>query len=317
MQQLTEEGLKKGVLWHFRQNKTPFKNETIKNLKSIEEETKDSKQEKIVQGNFEDKEERLHTPTLEKQINWNNRFETPPQRIFPELDGIAKYQGKDKTVFTSQSTKKQEDSASEEVRVSEEQVVEEVNKLRKGIAKAEKTIPEGPGDKKKDNVPTQEVVDIINQQREEERLKTPYANLSLPSDYMTYEEMLKQCVSPKMKELEKIFEEQGERMEWERIVNETSKSIAKDKPVESMCSPAVGNFTDLLRCAVQRNIVEKLETHDVIKKYNDLNKNFEVRVKEENREVDEKNVNDKRAQKSPKQIDYQKKRGVESKESRS
>lgn len=241
MQQVIEKDLKKGILWHFRQYKTLFKNEDGEN-----------KQEKIVQDQSMDKkEERLQTPPLEKQIAQNDRFEMPLQRIFPELDELIKYQGENRMVFNSESNKKKDDSVSEEVRVMEEQVVEEVNKLRKGISKAKKTIPEGSGDKKKDNVLTQEVVDIINKQRKEERLKKPYKNLSLPSDYMSYEDLLKECVSPKMNELKKIFEEQGENMEWECIVNETLRSIARVKPVETMCLPAVGNYTDLLRCAVQ------------------------------------------------------------------
>jgi hypothetical protein len=42
-----------------------------------------------------------------------------------------------------------------------------------------------------------------------------------------------------------------------------------------------------------------------------LNKEFEQRVKEENQEKDVKNINEKRAQKSPKQSQYQKKQGVD------
>jgi hypothetical protein len=53
-----------------------------------------------------------------------------------------------------------------------------------------------------------------------------------------------------------------------------------------------------------------LEGHELIQKYTVLNKEFENRVKEENHEQDEKNINEKRAQKSPKQSLYQKKQGV-------
>lgn len=67
------------------------------------------------------------------------------------------------------------------------------------------------------------------------------------------------------------------------------------KPVDSMLLPAAGNHSDIMRCGIQKKIMEKLEHHDVIQKYNALNKNFKVRVKEENQEVDEKNVNKKRA----------------------
>lgn len=46
----------------------------------------------------------------------------------------------------------------------------------------------------------------------------------------------------------------------------------------------------------------------MIKIYTTINSGFEKRVKEENREYDEWNMNEKRAQKSPKQKAYQKRR---------
>jgi hypothetical protein len=59
-------------------------------------------------------------------------------------------------------------------------------------------------------------------------------------------------------------------------------------------------------------LVKRLEGHELIQKYMVLNQEFETRIKEENWEKDEKNINEKWVQKSPKQSLYQKKRGVES-----
>lgn len=116
-----------------------------------------------------------------------------------------------------------------------------------------------------------------------------------------------------MDELKQIFEEQGESMEWKRVVKEVAQDIAADKPVESMCSPATGTFTDLLRCVVQRSIVEIGNTW-CSKEVQRTQQKFCGSVKEENREMDEKNINEKRTQKSPKEKTYQKKRKVESNE---
>lgn len=60
-----------------------------------------------------------------------------------------------------------------------------------------------------------------------------------------------------------------------------------------------------------------MQEHEVVRKYNALNKDFEIRVKEENQETDEKNINEKRAQKSPKEKTFQKKRGVDNNENQS
>lgn len=200
------------------------------------------------------------------------------------------------------------------VTVTKEQVVDEVYKLRKGISKAEQLVVIEASDKKMDNVTTEEVVDIINQQRKDDQLKPPYENMLIPDEslLLPYAHWLTKYVHPKFKELEEIFEEAGERMEWERIVADRAQSVQKS--VESITSPAAGNRSDMIRCGIQRQIVERLDNHEVVQKYNALNKDFGIRVKQENWETDEKNINEKRAQKSPKEKDYQKKRGVDTNE---
>lgn len=80
-------------------------------------------------------------------------MQTPSQRIFPELYGIVKYQKRNKEVSAMPS---------------EEEVVETVEKYRKGILDKEITVPSESGTIKKDNVSPDTVVDMINQQRQEE-----------------------------------------------------------------------------------------------------------------------------------------------------
>jgi hypothetical protein len=104
--------------------------------------------------------------------------------------------------------------------------------------------------------------------------------------------------------------------EWEKIVNEVAKEEAIAYGVEQSTSKvflgkASGDFSDCMRYRVQEKLIKRLEDHELIKKYTVLNKEFEQRVKEENREKDVKNINEKRAQKSPKQSQYLKKRGVD------
>ncbi|PKB94623.1 hypothetical protein RhiirA5_438370 [Rhizophagus irregularis] len=64
-------------------------------------------------------------------------------------------------------------------------------------------------------------------------------------------------LAPKYEELKEIFAKCGEEMEWEAIEKEAVKS------------------------------------HDVIQKFTTLNDEFTKRVKEENREMDIKNMNEK------------------------
>lgn len=69
-----------------------------------------------------------------------------------------------------------------------------------------------------------------------------------------------------------------------------------------------------LKIEVQELIIERLQEHELIKRYIKLNKEFERRVKEENRERDEKKASENRAPTSQQQKSYQKKRGVERKD---
>lgn len=86
-------------------------------------------------------------------------------------------------------------------------------------------IPSGSGSIKKDNVSTEEVVSIINQEREEQQLMRKEYKFFEPLPDVpgitseTYECHLKDKVSPKIEELKQIFKEVGYEQKWERIVN--------------------------------------------------------------------------------------------------
>ncbi|CAB4381384.1 uncharacterized protein OCT59_027983 [Rhizophagus irregularis] len=65
---------------------------------------------------------------------------------------------------------------------------------------------------------------------------------------------------------------------------------------------------------LKEKIIRTAESHDVILKFTSLNNSFSKRVKEENRELNEKNINEKRVTKSPKERECQKRWGVEDRE---
>lgn len=65
---------------------------------------------------------------------------------------------------------------------------------------------------------------------------------------------------------------------------------------------------------IKKRIIETAESHDVIQRYTTLNNDFTKRIKEENREIDLKNINEKRAGKSPNEKKYQKRWRVKEEE---
>jgi hypothetical protein len=153
--------------------------------------------------------------------------------------------------------------------------------------------------------------------REEEKVERSYQKFSWPQKRLTtVMEKIDECLSLKLDELKSIFDENELSMEWEKIVEEVAKKEienqgAAESPAKEFLTKSIGGYADLMKYRVQEKLIRRLEDHELIKRYTVLNKEFEQRVKEENREKDEKNMNEKRAQKSPKQSRYQKKRGVD------
>lgn len=158
------------------------------------------------------------------KISNEKYLDTPPQRIFPELKGISKYQEKRKVQEATSSSKKE----SIQPMISEEGVGNVIDKLRESIEDKDEMERKEKRLLRKDNVTTEEVVDIINEQRKEQKLIIPYQRYSSPSNLSASEKL--QLTSPKLKELEAIFTLAGESMEWEKIekeavVEETNKGV--------------------------------------------------------------------------------------------
>lgn len=133
----------------------------------------------------------------------------PPQRIFPELPGFVQYQRRDKG-GPSLVQVEMETSAF----LDEQAVVETVDKYRKGVLHKEKTVLTKSDLVKKDNIPVDEVVMIINDQRA--KMIRSYKKYTGGHD-CSPEDTINKHLSPKIKELKVIFEEHDVIMEWERI----------------------------------------------------------------------------------------------------
>jgi hypothetical protein len=129
MEKVFENALKRGISWSFRQFKKPFKG------KMTEEEESSIK-------NHEKSRER--TPPLKDRESRNAILETPPQRIFPELTGIAQYQ-------------RERRAAAKIEQVKEQEVVEIIDKYRKDLLEEEVNTSSKSISLKKDNVSPSEV----------------------------------------------------------------------------------------------------------------------------------------------------------------
>ncbi|EXX59038.1 uncharacterized protein OCT59_001780 [Rhizophagus irregularis] len=105
----------------------------------------------------------------DERISTESLFDTPPQRVFSELEGIGKYQNTKNINKGSSADDKGKPSL-----ITEDTVVDTINRFRKGVEKEvneEKKVT----DKKlqKDNVSTEKVVKIkiINEQRDGKKNK--------------------------------------------------------------------------------------------------------------------------------------------------
>lgn len=135
MKTVIKNGLERGMVWSFRRFKEPIR----------------SKQEE--KSKTESEQESLDTPYQE------NDLETLPQKNFLELGGISKYQMTKKKLGSSNDVEQL-------TSVSEEKVVDTINQFRKRLEVNEEKTVTG-SQLKKDNATTDEVVNIINEQREE------------------------------------------------------------------------------------------------------------------------------------------------------
>lgn len=87
---------------------------------------------------------------------------------------------------------------------------------------------------KKDNVSMEELVNIINEQKKEQKLLVPYQSFVASPFWSLMDKM--RVISPKVKELAEIFMMAGEEMEWEKIKNQmkVEEATMKIKSLESV-----------------------------------------------------------------------------------
>lgn len=143
--------------------------------------------------------------------------------------------------------------------VSEEEVVEEIGKLRRGVAGKPKSIPEGSKSLKKDNVSTEEVVEIIREIRNKA--------------YIPYREKteLAKGASPKVRELQDIFENHGRQSDWDNLCLDVMEVYAEETKEDIMdVQDLVGADPEAdgkngARIAINERIISKAEVHPVIK----------------------------------------------------
>ncbi|CAB4477212.1 unnamed protein product [Rhizophagus irregularis] len=158
------------------------------NLKEIYRGEKKQKKKEELQ-----KEDKKRTEERQDKHNEENLieplFKTPPQRVFPELDGISKYQ----------NTKKyqQRSYRGKSMPITEDAVVDTINRFRKGIDDEVKE----DNKKKEEKIPYQrfELSPLFSEKNE--------AGSKLSSK----EHKFLKLVIPKVKELKDIFKQCG----WE------------------------------------------------------------------------------------------------------
>jgi hypothetical protein len=199
MEKVFENALKRGIFWSFHQFKRPFKGKTI------EEEGSSVKNHK---------RSRERMPSPKDRESRNVILEMLPQRIFPELTGIAQYQ-------------REKRAAAKIDQVKEQEVVEIIDKYRKDLLEEEVNTSLKSSLLKKDNVSPSEVVDIIKEQRNQDKMERFYQKGSWPIKNPLVKDKVNECLSPKLDEIKMIFEKNESAMEWKKIVDKMAKAEAK------------------------------------------------------------------------------------------
>lgn len=193
-----------------------------------------------------------------------NLLETPPQRIYSELDSLNNYQGtsRDKKVLS-------DDQIEVPVLISEEAVVDFVNKTRKGIDPLVSVLIPVKQEIIKDNVPVGEV-EVIKRYRKDQKGPVRYIPYSSPSGKSAMEKYYD--LSPKLKELKEIFMAAGESIEWERI--EAEASITEKKVLNWLEPGASREEFAVILVNVKEQQVKNSEMTDLIKRFMTLNLDF-------------------------------------------
>lgn len=121
---------------------------------------------------------------------------------FPELYGISQYQRRNLAATSSVSD--------QPPLISKQKVVEVIDKFRKGMESDVVEEPSRPTEVRTDNVSTEEVVGIINEQRKEQKLIS-YQKFVSPPNFSRGEQL--RLLSPKVEEIKSIL------FRWEKRWN--------------------------------------------------------------------------------------------------
>ena len=183
-----------------------------------------------------------------------------------------------------------------EILVSEDHVVNIVDKFHKDLLN--KDVPDGPTSKgtakpkslKKDNVSSQEVVEIINEMWEEQKIAS-YEPITISGDVAT------EVIEQKYQHLESIFKKTGkidDQMEWEAIT--AKAAIDVKKAAAAKVDPAINIDMD---CYIKAIAIRMAQQNVLVQAHNELNAVFEKRLKAADRAKENINDNDKRTNSSP------------------
>lgn len=141
---------------------------------------------------------------------------------------------------------------------------------------------------KRDNVAPDEVVEIIKELRGEEKRRFPY------TPYQASDNDDFNSVKYKMEEIELIFKQISNGMEWEKINVEALQSIKNE---HGLTTPGevktwVLKTNNFLRLG--QKIISIAEQSKIMSEYMTMNEEFRKCLKDENRRTDEKETGEKR-----------------------
>ncbi|PKK58557.1 hypothetical protein RhiirC2_822858 [Rhizophagus irregularis] len=201
---------------------------------------------------------------------------TPPERIYRELGNFTSR--KESLLYPS---KAEMSSRRNRQTPDEETVVEMIKNWRVGedtLDHNDNSIKQGQQiPLKKDNITTDEVVDVINTYRDN---KIKYYR-HVPSPSMT--EFARGRVTAKLKEVKEIFDRTSNMMEWERI----NKLVLADEKKPDVLE--TNNFFH-----TSDRIISLAEQSRIFQEYTTLNDDFADRLRDTNRYQDEKKSGEKR-----------------------
>ncbi|EXX70099.1 hypothetical protein GLOIN_2v1790190 [Rhizophagus irregularis DAOM 181602=DAOM 197198] len=275
MEEAVEDSCTQGDInkvWLVRNKKTIYKDDDAKTrMKKV--------REKIVQEKATVTENRL-SPPLHLASELKTPY-TPPERIYRELGNFASR--KESLLHPS----KVEMPLGISKTPDKNEVVEMIKNWRVG----EENNPDhndtskNKGQQlKKDNVATEEVVDIIKDYRTTNKIK-----------YVQYQESDHNgSLVDKLMEVKNVFDQTSNEMEWERINTEALHLVSEENNIKSLEKAKAWAMERNNFFRLGQKIISLAEKTKIFQEYTTLNDNFKQRLEDENRYQDEKKIGEKR-----------------------